>query len=137
MVQVDLTHKGESVGRLVVAQRGPEAFSAADLRLLSDLALPIGAALHAVRLSNDLQRSREQLVLSVEEERRRLGRELHDSLGPSLAAIGMQVETAAGWCTPIPIGPDGCWPTFWTRPSTPCRRPGHWLTTTGHPPSTP
>ena len=95
LVQLDLTHKGESVGRLVVAQRGPEAFSAADLRLLSDLAMPIGAALHAIHLSNDLQRSREQLVLSVEEERRRLGRELHDSLGPSLAAIGMQVETAA------------------------------------------
>lgn len=34
-------------------------------------------------------------MLSVEEERRRLGRDLHDSLGPSLAAISMQVETAA------------------------------------------
>ncbi len=35
-------------------------------------------------------------MLTVEEERRRLGRDLHDSLGPSLAAISMQVETAAG-----------------------------------------
>jgi signal transduction histidine kinase len=96
LVQVELTHGGERVGRLVVGQRGREPFSAADLRLLSDLALPIGAALHAVRLSIDLHGSRERLVLSVEEERRRLGRELHDSLGPSLAAISMQVETAAG-----------------------------------------
>lgn len=96
LVQVELTHGGRSVGRLVVAQRGHEAFSTADLRLLSDLALPVGAALHALSLSVDLHRSRERLVLSVEEERRRLGRDLHDSLGPNLAAISMQVETAAG-----------------------------------------
>jgi len=94
LVSVELTHGGECVGRLVVAQRGHQAFSAADLRLLSDLALPIGAALHALHLSVDLHRSRERLVLTVEEERRRLGRDLHDSLGPSLAAISMQVETA-------------------------------------------
>ena len=33
-------------------------------------------------------------MLTVEEERRRLGRDLHDSLGPQLAAISMQVEAA-------------------------------------------
>ena len=96
LVEMELTHAGSRVGRLVVAQRSRDAFSAADLRLLSDLARPIAAALQTLRLSVDLQRSRERLVLTVEEERRRLGRDLHDSLGPSLAAISMQVETAAG-----------------------------------------
>jgi signal transduction histidine kinase len=33
------------------------------------------------------------MVLSREEERRRMGRDLHDDLGPQLAAISMQVET--------------------------------------------
>lgn len=94
LVSVDLTHAGGSLGRLVVGGRGREAFTAADLRLLADLALPIGAAVHAVGLSADLHRSRERIVLSMEEERRRVGRDLHDDLGPRLAAISMQVELA-------------------------------------------
>ena len=92
---MDLQHGGERVGRLVVAQRGREPYTPADLRLLDTVALPIGAALHALRLSEQVHHSRELLVRSVEEERRRLGRDLHDSLGPRLAAIGMQVEAAA------------------------------------------
>lgn len=94
LTAVELTHAGRSLGRLVVAGRGHEPFTPADLRLLADLALPIGAAVHAFQLSADLHRSRERLVLSIEEERRRVGRDLHDGLGPRLAAISMQVELA-------------------------------------------
>ena len=94
LVSVDLTHGGEDMGRLVIGQRGRESYSAADLTLLQDLARPIGAAVHAVQLSVDLRMSRERMVLSIEEERRRVGRDLHDSLGPQLAAISMQVEAA-------------------------------------------
>jgi signal transduction histidine kinase len=79
----------------VLAPRGRRAeFSADDRRVLDDLARRIGAAVHAVRLSIDLQRSREQLVLAAEEERRRIGRDLHDGLGPQLAALTMKAETA-------------------------------------------
>jgi signal transduction histidine kinase len=91
----ELTHAGDSVGRLLVAARAHDAFTVADHRLLTDLAVPIGTALHALRLSLQLRASRERLVTSVEDERRRTGRDLHDSLGPRLAAIGMTVETAA------------------------------------------
>ncbi|MEP7332816.1 MAG: sensor histidine kinase [Terracoccus sp.] len=94
LASVELTHAGLSLGRLVVAGRGRDALAPVDLRLLADLALPIGAAVHAVGLSVDLHRSRERLVLSMEEERRRVGRDLHDDLGPRLAAISMQVELA-------------------------------------------
>lgn len=94
LTSVELTHAGVSLGRLVVAGRGREALAPTDLRLLADLALPIGAAVHAVGLSVDLHRSREQMLLSIEEERRRVGRDLHDDLGPRLAAISMQVELA-------------------------------------------
>ena len=48
----------------------------------------------AIRLSADLQRSRERLVTAREEERRRLRRDLHDGLGPQLAALTMTAEAA-------------------------------------------
>src|SRR6185437_7707334 len=38
--------------------------------------------------------SRERLVLAREEERRRLRRDLHDGLGPRLAALTLRIETA-------------------------------------------
>jgi signal transduction histidine kinase len=94
LIRLDLMHGGRQLGRLVVACRGREDFSPADILLLTDLALPIAAAVQAVDLSAELHRSREQLLLAVEEERRRLGRDLHDDLGPRLAVISMQVEAA-------------------------------------------
>jgi signal transduction histidine kinase len=41
----------------------------------------------------DLRRSRERLVLAREEERRRLRRDLHDELAPTLAALGLDAAT--------------------------------------------
>lgn len=97
-----LVYGGVPVGRLVMGRRaGEEAFSPADQRLLDDLARQAGIAVHAARLaedahrlSDDLQRSRERLVAAREEERRRLRRDLHDGLGPQLAAVTMKAEAA-------------------------------------------
>jgi signal transduction histidine kinase len=97
LVHLPLVYQGETVGRLVVGLRAPgEAFSQGDLRLLQDLAREAGAAAHAVRLTSDLQRSRERLVVAREEERRRLRRDLHDGLGPALAGMALQIETIRG-----------------------------------------
>jgi signal transduction histidine kinase len=86
-----LTYQGQPVGALEVGQRTPgEAFSAADRRLLEDLARQIGIAAHTVSLADELQRSREAIISSREEERRRLRRDLHDGLGAQLAALIMQ-----------------------------------------------
>jgi signal transduction histidine kinase len=49
-------------------------------------------AVHAVRLTADLQRSREQLVMAREAERRRLRRDLHDGLGQALASQALQLD---------------------------------------------
>jgi signal transduction histidine kinase len=102
LVRVPLVYRQEQVGELWLAPRGPsEGLTPADQRLLHDLARQVGVAVHAVgltadlqRLTGDLQRSRERLVLTREEERRRLRRDLHDGLGPRLAGLTLKLETA-------------------------------------------
>jgi len=90
-----LVHHGEEIGWLALAQRGPdEPFSSADRALLADLARQAGAAAYSVRLTAQLQRSRQQLVAAREEERRRLRRDLHDGVGPALAGSLMKLEAA-------------------------------------------
>jgi signal transduction histidine kinase len=94
-LRLPLVHRGETIGRLVLAPRAPgERFGRADLRLLEDLARQVAVAADAVRLTAELQRSRERLVTAREEERRRIRRDLHDGLGPTLAAVALKLEAA-------------------------------------------
>jgi signal transduction histidine kinase len=89
-----LVYQREELGRLVLSPRAPgEGFSDADRRLLEDLARQAEVAVHAVRLTTDLQHSRERLVATREEERRRLRRDLHDGLGAQLAGLNVQAGT--------------------------------------------
>src|SRR5215211_1135902 len=85
---LSLVYQREEIGRLVLSPRAPgEGFSDADRSLLEDLARQAEVAVHAVRLTTDLQHSRERLVATREEERRRLRRDLHDGLGAQLAGL--------------------------------------------------
>jgi signal transduction histidine kinase len=91
---VPLSYQQEKVGELILSPRSPgESFSNSDLQLLGDLAHQVGVAAHGVRLTADLQRSRERLVTAREEERKRLRRDLHDGVGPQLAALTLKLET--------------------------------------------
>ncbi|GAA0806192.1 sensor histidine kinase [Spirilliplanes yamanashiensis] len=93
--EVPLVVAAETVGRLLVGPRpGERELGGRDRRTLADLARPIAGAAHAARLTADLRRSREQLVVAREEERRRLRRDLHDGLGPTLAGLTMRAEAA-------------------------------------------
>jgi two-component system NarL family sensor kinase len=94
-LELDLPFAGESIGRMTVQGRDPgEPFSAADRALLESLASQVSVAARAVALTHALQMSRERLVAAREEERRRLRRDLHDGLGPTLAGIALGIDTA-------------------------------------------
>lgn len=79
LVRLTLPFVGREVGALVLQPRQP------------DTVLDTGPG---ALLTRDLARSRENLVLAREEERRSLRRELHDGLGPTLAAVGLGLESA-------------------------------------------
>jgi signal transduction histidine kinase len=94
-VHLPLVYQAETVGALLVAPRAPgESFTPAEQRLLEDIAQQAGVAAHTVRLTADLQRSRERLITAREEERRRLRRDLHDGLGPQLASLTLTIAAA-------------------------------------------
>jgi signal transduction histidine kinase len=100
-----LVYRRETVGHLIVSPRAPgEIFSPEDVRLLEDLARQVGVVVHAFRLTADLQHSRERLVTTREEERRRLRRDLHDGLGPTLGYLTLGLDTACRLFTQDPKG---------------------------------
>jgi signal transduction histidine kinase len=90
-----LIHQGEEVGRLLVEGRDRRAMAPRDLRLLDELARPAGAAVSAAALADALSDSRTRLVQAREEERRRLRRDLHDGVGPTLAGVALGLDLVA------------------------------------------
>jgi signal transduction histidine kinase len=90
-----IAYRGEEVGRLLLPRDGVRAqLVTRDERLLADVVRQAAAAARASALAAELQASREQLVAAREEERRRLRRDLHDGLGPTLGAVVLRIDTA-------------------------------------------
>ena len=103
-IVLPLVYKHETVGQLLLAPRAGESdFSPTDRSLLEDLTRQAGIAVHAVRLTDEPQRSSERLVTAREEERRRLRRDLHDGLGPTLGSLPLKLDVAADLLESNPV----------------------------------
>jgi two-component system, NarL family, sensor kinase len=85
----------DEVGEIVVGLRpGDLTLSAGDERVLRIVAPLLAQTLRARALATDLQASRGQAIAAIEEERRRLRRDLHDGLGPTLSGIAFTADAA-------------------------------------------
>jgi two-component system NarL family sensor kinase len=93
--EVDIGYHGERVGRLTLPRRGLRSMlSRRDQDLLVDLVRQAAVAIRSSLLAEELQESRERLVLGREEDRRRIRRDLHDGLGPTLGGVAMRLDAA-------------------------------------------
>ena len=90
-----LVHHGEVVGELGLVPAIGDVLSGADIRRLEVLLPALSAAIHAALLKRDLERSRERLSAALEDERRRIRRDLHDGLGPVLASIAVRADAVS------------------------------------------
>ena len=94
VVRTPLVHRGERLGDLAVEVPAGRRLSPADVSLLRDLARYAAVLVRSERQSDQLRESRSRIVAGREEERRRLRRDLHDGVGPSLAAIVLKLNAA-------------------------------------------
>jgi signal transduction histidine kinase len=94
-VEFALQINGQMVGWLEVSSRhANEVFTPSECRLLSDLANRAALAVNEVQLAAALRQSREALVVAREEERKRIRRDLHDGLGPTLVGVSMTLDAS-------------------------------------------
>ncbi|WP_244931433.1 ATP-binding protein [Nocardioides sp. W7] len=88
-VEVPLRSRGQDVGRLVLEAPLGERLDLRTLELVEQLAALVAVALDLALVNAELEGARTRLVDVRQEERRLLRRELHDSLGPSLAGTSL------------------------------------------------
>lgn len=92
VTRIALTHGGITSGELTVHRQG--GLDASDIQVLDRLAMQAGVAARTLLAAHEVQRAREAIVIAREEERRQLRRDLHDDIGPALAALALQAEAA-------------------------------------------
>lgn len=95
LVRLPLVFQGAPIGELVVSPRAVgETFGPADRTLLIEIARQTSRVVHALELRRALAASQSALLEARAEERRRIRRDLHDDLGPALAAMAVTLEAA-------------------------------------------
>jgi PAS domain S-box-containing protein len=93
-IALPLITEGRSLGALNIYAKEPDAFDTEEVDLLSNLADDLSYGIVSLRARAELQRVSSQLLEVQENERKRISRELHDSIGQSLAAVKFGIENA-------------------------------------------
>ena len=84
--RLPLIVSGSAVGTLELASRGKgEIYSRRDENLLRILTPQVAVVVHALHLASEV-------VAATTRERRRLRRDIHDDLGPSLTGVGLGLQ---------------------------------------------
>lgn len=95
LVAVPLLFNNVVTGVLEVVQTsGGEGFDASSLDLMRTLAAQAATAVANAQLYRSLRAERDRIIQTQEDERKRLGRELHDGPAQKLAQIAMSLEFA-------------------------------------------
>jgi signal transduction histidine kinase len=90
-----LSATDDTLGHLEVGLRsGQQALQPGDRHVLAVLAPALAQLMQARALRTQLQASRATVVAAIEEERRRLRRDLHDGLGPRLTGVAYAADAA-------------------------------------------
>ncbi|MET1133139.1 MAG: ATP-binding protein [Aeromicrobium sp.] len=96
VLALDAVAMGRDVGILEIGpRREGEGFTRQERQVLEESAAQAAMLAYAAGLVTDVKRSRASIVGAREEERRRLRNDLHDGVGPSLAAIALQADVLA------------------------------------------
>jgi signal transduction histidine kinase len=102
---VAVRHHDELLGAITVVKPPGEAVTPAEGKLLDDVAAQAGLVLRNVRLIEELRTSRQRLVTTQDEQRRRLERNLHDGAQQNLVSVALMLRTArARWGNDDAIG---------------------------------
>jgi signal transduction histidine kinase len=97
----------DGVGEIVVGLRaGDLTLAASDADVLRIVAPLLAQTLRAQALARDLQASRNAAITAIEEERRRLRRDLHDGLGPTLSGVAFATDAARNQLVDDPAAAD-------------------------------
>ncbi len=100
---VPVRHTDELLGAIVVTKPSSEPVTPTEDEMLEHVASQTGLVLRNLRLVDDLQSSRQRLVTSQDEQRRRLERDLHDGAQQSLVAITLMLRMATNQSDPAAL----------------------------------
>jgi signal transduction histidine kinase len=93
--RVELVAGSEVVGTMIVGLPGDAtALPGSTRAILRLVSAPLARAVQGRALADQLQASRSEVIAVLEDERRRLRRDLHDGLGPVLTGVAYSADAA-------------------------------------------